>query len=562
MTSDTTKPITAPSKTRLRDIAIILFFSAILMSPIALFGIPDNYDVMEHMRFAVTYSDALQNGDFPALWSEKDNFGYGGAGVRLYPPLTYILFSLIHVFASSWHLSLSILLFIGMSIGCLGVYRFCDEYYPNGFPLLAAFIYGIIPYHLFQIYQLFLLAEFMAAAFTPFVFYYGTRLVREGGIRNSLLFSLFFSLVVLSHIPSTIILSIALTVFLAIQIRKETFFRTALYTIVSATVTLTGTSYYWIKVITEVKWVKHDSVDYYNSGLYTYSSYLFPIFLDPPDFFEIKQLWMFDVIALMTITLTLLLGLFLFLKRNSDRLQTAVLSTTALSVFMTTTLSSPIWNNIEFLQKLQFPWRWHSIAMVMTAFMVGAFLEVLRSQTDVLSRTLRYAILIVTLPVTLFILTQIIIPMAAVSPEEFDRQVNDLGSTVGCKCWWPAWAETIGSETENRVSISDRNIEVKTWEGSDRKFTVTAGTTGNARIATFYYPYWKGEVNGSSVEVSAATDGTILIPVPSERSEVRLFFEEPTFLKVAKYIALATWLLLIIALLATTKSTSKHYQQV
>ena len=155
----------------------------------------------------------------------------------------------------------------------------------HGSPLLAAFIYGIIPYHLFQIYQLFLLAEFVAAGFTPFVFYYGTRLIKEGGVRNSVLFSIFFSLVVLTHIPSTIILSVSLAVFFLMQLRKETFLRTAIYTSVSAVLTLLSTAFYWLKIITEVKWVKHDAVDYYNSGLYTYSSYLFrsssirPIFL-------------------------------------------------------------------------------------------------------------------------------------------------------------------------------------------------------------------------------------------------------------------------------------------
>ncbi|MBX3290477.1 MAG: hypothetical protein KF855_14270 [Acidobacteria bacterium] len=560
MTSDTTKPTTAPSKARLRDIAIILLFSAVLVSPIALFGIPDNFDVMEHMRFAVTYSDSLSRGDVLAVWSDKDNFGFGGAGVRLYPPLTYILFSFIHLFISGWHLPLSILLFIGMAIGCLGVYKFTDEFYPNGYPLLAALVYALVPYHLFQIFQLFLLAEFMAAAFTPFVFYYGTKIVRDGGIKNSLLFSLFFSLVVLSHIPSTIILSIALALFLAIQIRKETFFRTALYTIVSAILTLTATAFYWLKVITEVKWVKHDAVDYHNSGLYTYSSYLFPIFLDPPDFYQMKVLWMFDVnIALMLVTF-LFLASYLLVKRKADALLASILATACLSLFLTTFLSSPIWNNIEFLQKLQFPWRWLSIAMIMTAILSAAFVETLKEQKAAIGRPLIYSLVTLVFVTATFVTSQIIIPMAPLSPAEFDRQVDELGATIGCKCWWPVWAEGEALGTKEKVLISDRNVEVEIWESPDRRFNIAAGQAGNARIATFYYPYWRGEVNGSAVEVSAADDGTILIPVPSEQAEVRLFFDEPMFLITSKYISLATWLLLIIALLATSRRSSKLYQ--
>lgn len=528
-----------------------------MVLPIALFGIPDNYDVMEHMRFAVTYSDALQNGDFPALWSEKDNFGYGGAGVRLYPPFTYFLFSFIHLFTSSWHLSLTIVLLTAMFIGCLGVYSFTREYYRKGSPLLAAFIYGIIPYHLFQIYQLFLLAEFVAAGLTPFVFYYGTRLIKEGGVRNSVLFSIFFSLVVLTHIPSTIILSVSLAVFFLIQLRKETILRTAIYTSVSAVLTLLSTAFYWLKVVTEVKWVKHDAVDYYNSGLYTYSSYLFPIFLDPPDFFEIKQLWMFDIITGITLVVSILLGLYLVRKKASDLLIRAMLATLALSLFMATSLSAPIWNNIEFLQKLQFPWRWLSVAMVMCSFLCGPFIECLKKNEAPVSRAMSYLILAVSLPIAIFILTQIIIPMAAVSPAEFDRQVNGLGSTVGCKCWWPVWAEPKQLRSTDKVSAEGRNIEAVRSARTETSFTAESGDPVNVRIATFYYPYWTAEVNGSMAEVFSSEEGTILIPIPSERSDVRLFFKEPLFLRAAGYVSITIWLLLIITFLAITKRTPK-----
>lgn len=506
-----------------------------------LFGIPDNYDVMEHMRFAVTYSDSLSNGDMLAVWSGKDNLGFGGAGVRLYPPLTYILLSVIHLFAGSWHLSLSILLLIGMLIGCLGVYRFTSEYFPNGYPLLASFVYAVIPYHLFQIYQVFLLAEFMAAAFTPFVFYYGTRLVRDGGIKNALLCSTFFSLVILSHIPSSIILSISLTIFLALQLRRDNLLRTAFYALISAVIALGATAFYWVKVITEVKWVKHDGVEYYNSGLYTYSAYLFPIILDPPSFYKLKLLWLFDIMIAISIIAFLFVTTYLLLRGRTNRLKASILLTAVVAITMTTVVSAPIWNNIEFLQKLQFPWRWLSVFTVMLSFLVSVFVETVKEQTGKISRALLYPTIAIVFVSSIFIITQILIPMAPLSPADFDREVNGLGATTGCKCWWPAWVKNEALNSTENVTSEGRNVSVEKWADTDKKFRIGEGTAPAARIAVFFYPYWKAEVNGKRVQIEGNGDGTINIPLPQETADVRIFFEEPDFLARSQTISLFVW---------------------
>ena len=266
---------------------------------------------------------------------------------------------------------------------------------------------------------------------------------------------------------------------------------------------------------------------------------------------------MFDIITGITLVVSILLGLYLVRKKASDLLIRAMLATLALSLFMATSLSSPIWNNIEFLQKLQFPWRWLSVAMVMCSFLFGSFIECLKTNKASFSRSMSYLILAVSLPIAIFILTQIIIPMAAVSPAEFDRQVNGLGSTVGCKCWWPVWAEPKQLRSTAKVSADGRNIEAVRSSGTETSFTAESGEPENVRIATFYYPYWTAEVNGSMAEVFSSEEGTILIPIPSERSDVRLFFKEPLFLRAAGYVSITIWLLLIITFLAITKRTPK-----
>lgn len=539
-----------------RDLLLILVFSIAIVLPIGLLGIPDNYDVMEHMRFAVSYSDALANKNILAVWSDLDNHGFGGAGVRLYPPLTYIVMALIKSAGITWHTTVTITLMIGMFIGCLGVYRFVREFYPAGFPLLSAFIYGVIPYHLFQIYQLFLFAEFMAAAFTPFVFLYGLRTFRYGRLSDSLIFALFFSLVLLTHIPSTIILCIALTVFLGTQITKEFGARNFSLLVLSAVISLAATSFYWLKVVTEVTWIKHDSSEFYDRGLYTYSVYLFPISLSPPSFYQIKALWLFDIIIALTLILFFFLAAVAVVKRKHlDRLSVSLFITSALAIFLTTLPSKPVWDGITFLQKLQFPWRWLSISAFILSVLVAVLINVYRTQKEKPGRPLVYASLAISTLIGLFIISQIVIPSAPMPAEKFDHEVNILPDSLGCNCWWPAEASAHAFENKELVTISGRDVVVTDWDGSHRSFSVAAGEAANARIATFYYPYWKATVNGEPVSVTKDEHGAMIIPLNARKSEVTIYFEEPLMLVIARYVSLVSWIGLVVLIVISLRST-------
>lgn len=550
------------NKMPMRDIFLILAFSVAIVLPIGLLGIPDNYDVMEHMRFAVSYSDSLENGQVLPVWSDLDNHGFGGAGVRLYPPLTYIILATIKSVGFTWHTTVTLTLMLGMFFGCLGVYRFVKEFYPSGYPLIAAFIYGVIPYHLFQIFQLFLFAEFMAAAFTPFVFLYGLRTFKYGRLGNALLFALFFSLVLLTHIPSTIILSIALAIFLASQLNKEINLKSIGFIALSGIISLTLTCFYWLKVVTEVSWIKHDTKEFYNSGLYTYSVYLFPISLSPPSFYQIKSLWLFDIIIALTLILFFFLATVAITKRKQlDRLSVSLFITAAVAIFLTTLPSKPVWDAITFLQKLQFPWRWLSISAFILSVLTAVIIAAYRSDVNKPSRVMIYSTFALATILGLFIISQIVIPSAPMPPVRFDQEVNSLTNTLGCNCWWPADASSSAFENKERVTINGRNVIVNDWIDSVRTFTVQHGEPTTARIATFYYPYWKATVNGAEVPIEKADDGSILIPLTAEKADVILRFEEPTFLIAAKYISLTAWVALLLTFIlsfALHKTTAKQ----
>ena len=72
-------------------IFILLIISLLTILPIYLLGIPDCYDVKQHIQFAQTYQESILQGNlFPNI-SSAGNYGFGDIGVRFYPPqdITY-----------------------------------------------------------------------------------------------------------------------------------------------------------------------------------------------------------------------------------------------------------------------------------------------------------------------------------------------------------------------------------------------------------------------------------------------------------------------------------------
>src|ERR1041385_1260813 len=94
------------SKIRVTDrtaILLILVIACALILPMAFLGIPDGFDLLQHIRFASTYLDAFQHGRFIPDWAANDNFGLGSVGIRFYPPLAYVLLALMGLSTGNWY---------------------------------------------------------------------------------------------------------------------------------------------------------------------------------------------------------------------------------------------------------------------------------------------------------------------------------------------------------------------------------------------------------------------------------------------------------------------------
>ncbi|NJM54353.1 MAG: hypothetical protein HC846_13840 [Blastocatellia bacterium] len=159
----------------------------------------------------------------------------------------------------------------------------------------------------------------------------------------------------------------------------------------------------------------------------------------------------------------------------------------------------------------------------------------------------KYTLISFFLILSLFNITQIILPSGLLSKNQFEEKISNLKEDESFDCWWTVWAKKEAFQQKEKVIAQNRDIRISTWEGEKREFEIGGGQMTNARIATFYYPHWKATINDENVEVSRNEDGTISIALPTESAKVRLSFIEPFRIRVAEAISAICWVLLIFA---------------
>ena len=538
------------------DLGIILFFSVLVTLPMYLKGIGGGNDMPQHFQFAQTYYEALLNGNFYPSWAYQPNYGYGDVSVRFYPPLTYYCLAFFRILSGNWF-DATCLTFLALFFASgVGIYLWAKEWFTAKASLVGALVYIFLPYHLNQIYRASMLAEFAAAAILPFCFLYAARVCQKGRLTDICGLALSFALLILTHLPTTVMASLTLFLYCLFSLKKTTYFQTIFKLAVSVSISLLLSSFYWVRMVTELNFVKHNS-EAFSSGIYSYKSqfvfsYLFPF----ADVRSSSPTALMNVITLFTLGVFIPSFIFYLKARKSNKQKPPSINQVAVvaifPLIMSTPLSLLLWEYFPPLQKIQFPFRWLTLftlgSVVFAAAGFNTFLEYFKTSKRYLS-LITAGLILICLPYNAFYLMN---PLVTYPKDYFSRVVERFQISPSYECWWTIWAQNSNPEAPitsfprpkfitQQIEINDREKQVNMWESTERRFTIEEGQAHQATVATLYYPHWKVLINNSPVEVTPTDSGLISFPVPSQQSQVLLYFQEPPSVVAAFYLSAFAW---------------------
>ena len=547
------------------NLVFIAVSAAVTILPVLFFGIPDGYDLPHHYQCAATFLDAVKSGDFYPSWSLDRNLGYGGLELRMYPPLSHYVLALFKLATGNWHLATWLTYTFWWIVGCFGIYFWTKEFTKSENAVFAAILFGIIPYRINEIYQTFLYAEFAAGSILPFCFLFLTRITKDSCEKeenanlkktfistNILGFAVSLSALILTHLPLTLIGIIALVIYFLCQVKWRFPDFSYIFARVSfgGLLALASTSFFWVKVLQERFMMAKTSIHEELEVHYQFNFLLTPIQIYDEITYKLSFVpFFYDLVLLLTILIVLPMAITGLLKNPSleKRQWLGLWIVFIFSIFITTVLSRPLWDNLPLLFEVQFPWRWLNIVSIFAPVLAaGGFSTCLKWYENEEFR--KYAVMVsgvfiiaLTLSISWAISTAAYIP-----PKDTDYRIEQAIKGKSFKFWGTIWArEDFVNNLTNKVSVNLRQTNVLEWKPTERIFTVEEGQPSDAYVATFYHPNWHTTVNNIPTEIRPTSDGGMIISVPFQNSVIKLSFQESPAVSSAQLLSKTVWLLLL-----------------
>ena len=525
----------------------LLGVAILAVSPILFYGFPSNLDLSNHFRFALPFYDALRSGHLYPGWLAESNNGFGDASFRFYPPALYYLLALARTVTGNWYAATASTFVVLSMLGALGVYLWAREFTSSDMAMWAAIFYSLAPYHLNQLFQALLLAEFAGAAVLPFAFFFAERVCRHRRARDVAGLAAAYALLVLTHLPLAVIGSIALAFYALLRVDRKKITSTIVTLATSVALGLAASACYWTTMVSELNWIRADNVnplpgqDYHdNFVLSTFSTD------------QVNVWWMNILLLSMAAMFWPAVILFSRTARKHDanardykslvNRTSALALSVLLTLLMATPLSRSLWNRIHPLQETQFPWRWFAITAMVCPLLLALSIPFWTRLMKTRKRPL--AILAAgTMAISLaFSIGHIIREARWLTPAQFEQTLNGIPGSRSVYQWLPVWAHDQLPQMNAPVEAGDRTINVINWTPENRAFHVSAGDAADAKIKTFFYPLWSATAGGGKLATHPDRDGALIVSLPPEATDVRLEFREPSRVRYAAGLTSIAWI--------------------
>lgn len=360
---------------------LIIIFACLLGWQLFRPGYFPMHDDLQVMR-AYQMDRCFQDGQIPCRFSPDMGYGYGQPMFNYYSAFPYYLGELIHLLGFSFVNSVKTLFLLSLILSGLFMYFFVRQILPRSVAFLAALAFIAAPYHALDIYVRGAMSEVWALTLLPAVFGSFLYLIAKPNASRGALFSLALMAFTTSHNLSSIINLPILFSFglLTLIFKKVTDFKTWTHLITASVLGLGLAAFFIVPIAFERHLISQDTLIVGYFDFHGHFVSLRQLFLPSnwgygPSKFGVDDdiSFYFGFLPLVSI----LLSPFVLYKTFSAKkyfISATIIFfalVTLAALFLTHFRSTPIWDAIDILNYVQFPWRFLGPAMFASALLVG-----------------------------------------------------------------------------------------------------------------------------------------------------------------------------------------------
>lgn len=515
----------------LRNKSILLFLIGLLISALLLwplFYAPffSHHDDVQVIRTHQMVK-CIEDGQIPCRWVPDLGGLYGYPLFNYYAPLPYYIGAVIYYLIGSYIVTAKLLFALSFLLSYTFMFFLGRKLWGDLGGLFSGILYAYAPYHAVDLYVRGAMGEMWGLVFFPAVMWGLFRLYEKRTIFNSLLLSITFSLLILSHNLSAMIFAGVLVVIVLFLLlfgkeleTKKHKFSFLGYTLAGITLGFLLGAFYWLPATVEKDLVHVDTTTY---GYFYFTEHfkgIKQVVLDRswgwgPSIREVPGgekdgmsyqigwihllFWLFG-----------LFGVKLFWKKDPFLAKLLLLfSVMAVgSIFMIHPRSEFIWKLIEPLKYLQFPWRLLMMVIFFVSIIGGVVPKVLDSLKSKLWETRKIVLIaLLIFPIVSFNFYYFqperfiyVTDEELLSGSHWDKQIKRSIFDYLPKSATEPPAELAPAPYE---ILTDTPAEVTEFNKGTDWIYAHIKTRGHTilRFSQYYFPGWKIYVNGEEAEI-------------------------------------------------------------
>ncbi len=518
------------------------------------------HDAPHSIFYLNQFDQAIRDGVIYPRWGVDFALGYGYPLFNIYSTLAFYVAEFFHLLGASLTAAVKLTYILVFILSGLTMYGFAKRVLGEGAGLVAAVVYIYVPYHLLDIYVRSAFTEFLALAFLPLILLLFYELAAKQSMRHLVLAGLAYAGLVLTHVATAFIFTMLLIPYVAflvvsrlsigpweqVKARSAEALRLVGLSLAAAALALGLSSVFLLPMLFEKGYIVQAQWTQGSFGYaqhFVYPSQLFSPFWGYGYAGEGLQDQMSLQLGLLATTLSLAGVLYSVWRGVRGRGQIAFFSIASIIVILTMMPgAAPLWEALPLAAFVQFPWRLLGLAACTMSFVSGsavqAFSAELSSEDAHSQPILGILVLVVVLASHRYALPEYTAP----SPRsEQPVAIIDFESIhppdrVGMTAWvteqphdTPLLDQYLAGQPLIKASAlaAGATVEMLRHEAALEEIRVDSSAGTEVQFYTYYYPGWRGYVDGQEVEIAPkGPHGLITLWVPAGDHQVVIRFTD------------------------------------
>lgn len=512
-------------------------------------GLPITHDGQDHVARIANFYAALRDGIIVPRWAANLNWGYGHPILMFLYPLPEYLASLFHFMGFTLVDSTKIMFGLSFVASAVTMFLWMNAGWGRKAGITGALLYTFAPYRFVDLTIRGALGEHVAFIFPPLVLYFLLK-NRWVGVSLSL------AALILSHNAISIMFMPIIVLYFLYLLVFESKNRMS-FTIHSLLFILLGfgaSVYFWGPALLEGKFTLRDIVISGQSlkrfvpwTWFIYSPWRYGLDDQLTKFLGFGQ-WV-GIIA----------SVLLIFNKVRGKLRVLLISLLILlfiSLCIMTQMSIPIWRITKILQDFQFPWRFLSVSVFLSATLGGISVHIVMKKYGrkklTNSLVFTYYVFIVVLTFWMWF------PKGyQILDESFYTGVYSGTTDTGESS--PIWSVRFMEHRPDRamdVIDGDASVSEDIRRTTVHEYTITAHKPTLMMENTLYFPGWMIYVNGKPTEIEWQNPdyrGLMTFRIPTGIQHVRVAFEDTKVRILANMMSVGSFTVLLGIIIWQTK---------